>query len=94
MELKIDLLRDRYETMYDNTMRKGKEEHTVRVWNHFNPEYYEFYNEQSALEFISIVSRRNELGLYDMLTFHDFYVNLEFLRNRIVDEWSAKNREV
>lgn len=91
MELKIDLKHDRYETMYDNTGRKCKEEHTVRVWNQFNPEYYEFYNEQSALEFISIVSKNNELGLYDMLTFHDFYVDLDFLRNQIVDKWFAKN---
>ena len=76
--------------MYDNT-RNHLEEHTVRVWNQFNPEYYEFYNEQSALEFISIISKCNESGLYDMLTFHDFYVDLEFLRNQIVDKWFTKN---
>lgn len=92
MELKIDLKRDKYETMYNNS-RHNHEEHIVRVWNQFNPEYYEFYNEQSALEFISIVSKRNELGLYDMLTFHDFYVDLEFLRNQIVDKRFAKNNK-
>lgn len=59
----------------------------------FGPEYYEFYNEQSALEFISIVSKCNELGLYDMLTFHDFYVDLEFLRNQIVDKRLTKNNK-
>ena len=46
---------------------------------------------RSALEFISIVSKRNELGLYDMLTLHDFYVDLEFLRNQIVDKRLTKN---
>ena len=92
MELKIDLKRDKYETIYNNS-RHNHEEHIVRVWNQFNPEYYEFYNEQSALEFISIVSKRNELGLYDMLTFHDFYVDLEFLRNQIVDKRFAKNNK-
>lgn len=93
MELKIDLKRDRYETMYNNSQH-NHEEHIVRVWNQFNPEYYEFYDEESALEFISIVSKRNELGLYDMLTFHDFYVDLEFLRNQIVDKRLTKNDKV
>ena len=79
MELKIDLLHDKYETMYDNT-RNHLEEHTVRVWNQFNPEYYKFYNEQSALEFISIISKCNESGLYNLLTDHDFYIILEDLR--------------
>lgn len=87
MELKIDLKRDGYETMYNNMGHKGQEEHIVRVWDKFGPEYYEFYNEKSALEFISIVSKRNELGLYDMLTFHDFYADLEFLRNQIVNNF-------
>lgn len=87
MELKIDLKRDGYKTMYNNMGHKGQEEHIVRVWDKFGPEYYEFYNEQSALEFISIVSKRNELGLYDMLTFHDFYADLEFLRNQIVNNF-------
>ena len=93
MKLKIDLKRDRYETMYNNS-QYNHEEHTVRVWNQFNPEYYEFYNEQSALEFISIVSKCNESGLYNLLTDHDFYIILEDLRNQLVDEWSAKNGKV
>lgn len=84
MELKIDFKRDNYETMYDNT-RNHLEEHIVRVWNQFNPEYYEFYNEESALEFIRIVVKMNESRIYDMLTDHDFYVVLEGLRNDIVD---------
>lgn len=94
MELKIDLKRDRYETMYNNMDHKGPEEYIVRVYNKFEPEYYEFYNEQSALEFISIVAKNNELGLYDMLTLHDFYVDLEFLRNQIVDKRLTKNNKV
>lgn len=94
MELKIDLKRDRYETIYNNMGHKGLEEYIVRVCDKLGPEYYEFYNEQSALEFISIVSKRNELGLYDMLTFHDFYVDLDILRNQIVDKWSTKNNKV
>ncbi|MBF1543643.1 MAG: hypothetical protein HXO06_00435 [Prevotella salivae] len=93
MELKIDLLRDRYETIYNNT-RHNHEEHIVRVWNQFYPEYYEFYNEESALKFISIVSKCNESGLYNLLTDHDFYIILEDLRNQLVDEWSAKNGKV
>lgn len=90
MELKIDLLRDRYETIYNNS-RHNHEEHTVRVWNQFNPEYYEFYDEESAFEFIRIVVKMNESRIYDMLTDHDFYVVLEGLRNDIVDEWASKN---
>ena len=78
--------------MYNNSQH-NHEEHTVRVWNQFNPEYYEFYDEESALEFISIVSKNNELGLYDMLTFHDFYVDLDFLRNQIVDKRFDKNNK-
>lgn len=93
MELKIDLNRDRYETMYNNSQH-NHEEHIVRVWNQFNPEYYEFYNEESALEFIRIVVKMNESRIYDMLTDHDFYIILEGLRNDIVDEWSAKNNRV
>lgn len=90
MELKTDLKRDRYETIYNNMGHKGPEEYIVRVCDKLGPEYYEFYNEKSALEFISIVSKRNELGLYDMLTFHDFYFDLDCLRNQIVDEFSTK----
>lgn len=93
MELKIDLKRDRYETIYNNSQH-NHEEHTVRVWNQFNPEYYEFYGEESALEFINTVSNCNELGLYDLLTDHDFYIILEDTRNYIVDKWSAKNNKV
>lgn len=84
MELKIDLLRDRYENIYNNS-RHNHEEHIVRVWNQFNPEYYEFYDEESALEFIRIVVKLNESRMYDMLTDHDFYIVLEGLRNDIVD---------
>ena len=83
MELKIDLKRDRYETIYNNSQH-NHEEHTVRVWNQFNPEYYEFYDEESALEFIRIVVKMNESRIYDMLTDHDFYIVLEGLRNDIV----------
>lgn len=83
MELKIDLKRDRYETMYNNSQH-NHEEHTVRVWNQFNPEYYEFYDEESALEFIRIVVEMNKSRVYDMLTDHDFYMILEGLRNDIV----------
>lgn len=93
MKLKIDLKRDKYETMYNNSSH-NHEEHTVRVWNQFNPEYYEFYSEESALEFIRIVVKLNESRMYDMLTDHDFYIILEGLRNDIVDEWSAKNNRV
>ena len=92
MELKIDLKRDRYETMYNNSQH-NHEEHTVRVWNQFYPEYYEFYSEESALEFIRIVVKLNESRMYDMLTDHDFYIVLEGLRNDIVDEWSDKNNK-
>lgn len=90
MELKIDLKRDRYETMYNNSSHNHKK-HTVRVWNQFNPEYYEFYSEESALEFVRIVVKLNESRMYGMLTDHDFYIVLEGLRNDIVDEWAAKN---
>lgn len=83
MELKIDLRRDRYETMYNNSQH-NHEEHTVRVWNQFNQEYYEFYDEESALEFIRIVVKLNESRMYDMLTDYDFYIVLEGLRNDIV----------
>ena len=92
MELKIDLKRDGYETMYNNSSH-NHEEHTVRVWNQFYPEYYEFYSEESALEFIRIIVKLNESRMYDMLTDHDFYLVLEGLRNDIVDEWSAKNNK-
>lgn len=92
MELKIDLKRDSYETMYNNSQH-NHEEHTVRVWNQFYPEYYEFYSEESVLEFIRIVVKLNESRMYDMLTDHDFYIVLEGLRNDIVDEWSDKNNK-
>lgn len=93
MELKIDLKRDGYETMYNNMGHKGQEEHIVRVWDKFGPEYYEFYSEESALEFVRIVVKLNESRMYDMLTDHDFYIVLEGLRNDIVDEWGAKNNK-
>ena len=87
MELRIDLKRDRYETMYNNMGHKGPEEYIVRVWDKFGPEYYEFYNEQSALEFISIVSKFNKRGFYDKLTGYEFDMKLDSLRNQIVNNF-------
>lgn len=82
MELRIDR---RCKTTYDNNGHKI-EKHIVRVYNEYNVEY-EFYNEDSALDFIDTVSKFNKRGFYDKLTGYEFDMKLDSLRNQIVNNF-------
>ena len=81
MELRID----RRCTTAHNNGRKI-EKHIVRVYNEYNVEY-EFYNEDSALDFIDTVSKFNKRGFYDKLTGYEFDMKLDSLRNQIVNNF-------
>lgn len=74
------------ETVFDPSVKEHRNQLTV-FFDDGDSIKYEFYNEDSALDFIDTVSKFNKRGFYDKLTGYEFDMKLDSLRNQIVNNF-------